>query len=388
MIDISDLGFSPKMNQRTYLPPRSIPIKHFIYQLHQILKTSEACVSTQLILHWNDQGNAFVIENSSAFMGLYHSHVKSAKFTSFVRQLNLYRFQKLRSSKNIHIFMHQYFIRGSPEHLEKIRRKMAKHSKLAIAGKDVNAGLKLHLNSERARLYKTQDLLIKMVQENAQLSNLMEVVTTELVKVKASYNCFTNKLLKVLILLIEVPNRHLVDSLCHLFNSSNEGTQSTQIIVKLAYSGIQFANSLNPTEHRNINTVLQSVIEYFVQFKDPKSTPCEAFSGNHIHHIIISHLIGNNQKTTSPYRDNLLTKALYSGHPQYGFISNTRHDSHAYNSLLCQSNSVSVLEQSFELDSSMSEVNSCFGSELENIHDMFDHRDRTVVIGTSLSDNS
>jgi hypothetical protein len=84
------------------------------------------------VIAWSSSGKSFTVLDVKRFetetLPKYFNH---GKFSSFVRQLNFYGFQKLRSDPDLqkhteHIrFSHEFFLRGQPELLQKIKRTTA-----------------------------------------------------------------------------------------------------------------------------------------------------------------------------------------------------------------------------------------------------------------------
>ena len=74
-------------------------------------------------LAWSDAGDTFVVHSPDKFarnvLGKYFKH---SNFQSYVRQLNMYNFHKVKSRHRWEFF-HNYFVRGHPELLTSIKRK-------------------------------------------------------------------------------------------------------------------------------------------------------------------------------------------------------------------------------------------------------------------------
>ncbi|KAF0690275.1 Aste57867_18301 [Aphanomyces stellatus] len=91
----------------------------FLTKTMTILDTCDAAIAG-----WTDQGAAFVVRDAEAFAAtLLPVHFKHSNFKSFVRQLNLYGFKKVRThEKAWWQFQHELFRRGDRHHLRTIKR--------------------------------------------------------------------------------------------------------------------------------------------------------------------------------------------------------------------------------------------------------------------------
>ena len=60
---------------------------------------------TNHLIEWGDEGNSFVIHNHGEFeQTLLPYYYKHSNMASFVRQLNMYDFHKIRNEANSNIF--------------------------------------------------------------------------------------------------------------------------------------------------------------------------------------------------------------------------------------------------------------------------------------------
>ena len=92
----------------------------FLYKVYEMLED----VSISEIISWHQDGSEFIIYSINDFsekvLPIYFSH---SNFPSFIRQLNIYDFHKLRSSHSEHIYTHPLFIKDRPDLLKEIHRK-------------------------------------------------------------------------------------------------------------------------------------------------------------------------------------------------------------------------------------------------------------------------
>ena len=80
------------------------------------------------IINWNDKGDHFVIYNPNEFAEkiLTRREFNSANYASFVRQLNMYDFHKVKNrfKEKSDTFYHKYFLKDRSSLLKNVRRKI------------------------------------------------------------------------------------------------------------------------------------------------------------------------------------------------------------------------------------------------------------------------
>ncbi|CAK4071902.1 unnamed protein product [Aphanomyces euteiches] len=90
--------------------------------LERVYTMLEECVPT--VAAWSKGGAAFVVFDTKALEAMYlPQYFTSVKFESFCRQLNAYRFQKIKLDANVFEFSHPEFIRGHRDKLGLIGRR-------------------------------------------------------------------------------------------------------------------------------------------------------------------------------------------------------------------------------------------------------------------------
>eukprot|EP00299_Pterocystis_sp_00344_P008222 c3030_g1_i2.p1 GENE.c3030_g1_i2~~c3030_g1_i2.p1 ORF type:complete len:375 (+),score=71.72 c3030_g1_i2:162-1286(+) len=110
-------------------PPRPVAVcfdepcvPAFLLKLYTMLEDP----NTDDIISWTPAGDTFVVHKLPEFSSLMlPQFFKHSNFQSFVRQLNLYGFHKLKQAPNWNEFGHQLFKRGQKQLLRDIKRKPA-----------------------------------------------------------------------------------------------------------------------------------------------------------------------------------------------------------------------------------------------------------------------
>lgn len=90
----------------------------FIYKLYCLVSDE----STNALCCWTGAGDSFIVQDPTRFAAsVLPNYFKHNQFSSFVRQLNKYRFHKL--APGAFLFGHDRFIRGRPDLLPEIGRQ-------------------------------------------------------------------------------------------------------------------------------------------------------------------------------------------------------------------------------------------------------------------------
>ena len=100
---------------------RFLKVTKFINKLYQLLETRSSSDSFKTI-HWGESGKEFVIPERKSFQKTLKETFNLTNYASFIRQLNIYGFRKIKSKKG-DIFKHFYFRQGKEISLIKIQRK-------------------------------------------------------------------------------------------------------------------------------------------------------------------------------------------------------------------------------------------------------------------------
>eukprot|EP00299_Pterocystis_sp_00344_P013876 c6840_g2_i2.p1 GENE.c6840_g2_i2~~c6840_g2_i2.p1 ORF type:complete len:215 (-),score=32.58 c6840_g2_i2:750-1394(-) len=157
------------------------------------------------IISWSDSGLSFVIHDTTLFCTqILPAHFKHSNLASFVRQLNIYGFQKV-GNKNLWEFRHDKFRRNERHLLTQIKRKTPsrKHMEGMWGGDD---GM-----SHRSEAILTELLQLKQRQELLEM-NLVQVMNTndslwnDLVACKQQQREVQDNLQKILYFLMTVHN--------------------------------------------------------------------------------------------------------------------------------------------------------------------------------------
>eukprot|EP01083_Nonionella_stella_P155010 500161_1 len=136
---------------------------------------------TNDIITWSHEyANAFVINDVKQFEPIIARYFKHKKFASFVRQLNMYEFYKIRDSR-ASTWGHQYLRQGEKHMLANIHRKTTHEADARSAGKGKSNAMDLELKGQeqRVRTLEHELTLAKNVQNKVQkqltdMQNMMD----------------------------------------------------------------------------------------------------------------------------------------------------------------------------------------------------------------------
>ncbi|CAD8084304.1 unnamed protein product [Paramecium sonneborni] len=102
----------------------------FIIKLYDMLDEQSA-PQFQTIIKWSNDGEYFIVLNPKEMeTQILQQYFKHNHYQSFLRQLNMYEFQKARNSENHEIFTHPNFKKGNKKQLSQIKRNPIKQKVL------------------------------------------------------------------------------------------------------------------------------------------------------------------------------------------------------------------------------------------------------------------
>ena len=96
-------------------------IPRFLDRLYTMMEDS----SIEPVVQWTTDGNAINIRNIAKFTEeVLPAYYKHKNYSSFIRQLNMYGFNKMRHPEGEDIYANRYFKKGCRNDLRKINRKI------------------------------------------------------------------------------------------------------------------------------------------------------------------------------------------------------------------------------------------------------------------------
>lgn len=165
-------------------------IKGFITTLYKITHDKDL----EHIIRFIDNGNKIEIVNLKVFtQDVLNKYFRHQRFSSFVRQLNIYGFNKINIKKR-YIFENKYFKKNCPELLYYIKRKI-NSNKIENNIRSVD-DIKQEINEVRVTLLDQKKKYEAMVEKNRELIEDNKLILLEILNTKKDIEVKIEDLLK------------------------------------------------------------------------------------------------------------------------------------------------------------------------------------------------
>lgn len=162
-------------------------------------------------MKWGPKEDSFIIEDTQKFTKVLPVYFKTKNFASFVRQLNMYGFHKVKNDRGVHEFRHPSFKKGHYDDLAHIKRKN-------IANVKDGEGMEKELDADkynklRDTLDRTKSSLETITQQNINLIAANKDVASKLYNFKHDYESRLKKLFFMFYFLINSKDEKLLNLL-------------------------------------------------------------------------------------------------------------------------------------------------------------------------------
>jgi HSF-type DNA-binding len=123
--DYKDHANDVPLNLFESFAPAASSNASFPYKLYDMLHRVKDCGHDHII-SFQPHGRCFVVREPDLMASILPTYFQLSKFPSFQRQLNLYGFRRLTKGPDRGGYYHEYFLRGKPFLLSKIKRMKLK----------------------------------------------------------------------------------------------------------------------------------------------------------------------------------------------------------------------------------------------------------------------
>jgi hypothetical protein len=148
----------------------------FLLKLNEILNNK----SYSQIINWTNDGESIIVKDHNELTKkVLPKFFKHHNYASFVRQLNMYNFHKIRtdSKANEQLFKHPTFIKGiSIDKIKRMKRKIYDNDSTDLSFKDesCNSQNKSNDNKKNNKIEEAIKYLINKTNENTNTQQLLQ----------------------------------------------------------------------------------------------------------------------------------------------------------------------------------------------------------------------
>lgn len=147
------------------------------------------------MIFWGKSGDTFIIKNVELFVKILPRYFKTKNYSSFVRQLNMYDFHKLKNSDGYNEFKHPKFKKGNYSELATIKRKINEYSEVLENFKGDQKVILNEYNKLKKNYEEIEESLNIVASQNKRLVEANKELVCKLYFFKKEYE---NRIKKVL----------------------------------------------------------------------------------------------------------------------------------------------------------------------------------------------
>ncbi len=216
---------------------RNEKVESFLLKLNEILNNK----SYSQIINWTNDGESIIIKDHNELTKkVLPKYFKHHNYASFVRQLNMYNFHKVRndSNSNEQIFKHDIFIKGiSIDKIKKMKRKIYDNDSTDFSFKD-DISNPLKKNNDNKKNNKIEEAINYLINKTNENTNTQQLLQKQIDLLSKQNLLLMEK--------IEINNRQLI-----IQNNFNKKFDGINLFIKALFTN--FYENTYHLQHPNLN---------------------------------------------------------------------------------------------------------------------------------------
>ena len=216
---------------------RNEKVESFLLKLNEILNNK----SYSQIINWTNDGESIIIKDHNELTKkVLPKYFKHHNYASFVRQLNMYNFHKVRndSNSNEQIFKHDIFIKGiSIDKIKKMKRKIYDNDSTDFSFKD-DISNPLKKNNDNKKNNKIEEAINYLINKTNENTNTQQLLQKQIDLLSKQNLLLMEK--------IEINNRQLI-----IQNNFNKKFDGINLFIKALFTN--FYENTYHLQNQNLN---------------------------------------------------------------------------------------------------------------------------------------
>lgn len=224
-------------------------------------------------MRWSDNGDSFIITDIERLIKILPNYFKTRNYASFVRQLNMYDFYKVKGGKNHQEFRHPYFRRGYYKDLAYIRRKSVHKSQNNESEHNYEEESEVNENMQE-KLETVKKSLEAVTAQNKSLIEANKNMIAKLCNFKGEYEVKIKKLFFIFMVLVHNYDDELLKLLKKPLEELNVNIKELKAHTDIAdvYRYIEMLCKRMVSQEIDNQKLLDKFIEIFFDYFESKGS--------------------------------------------------------------------------------------------------------------------